>query len=303
MNLISVSKVGKSWMTYTLALSLVAGQKWFGTFSCSPGRVLILDAELHPETIAYRIPLVANAMGLGDALDFIDVIPLRGEHYDLKSLSTFIRSVKKGYYTLVILDAWYRFLPKDFSENDNADVMALYNTVDEYAALLDACWVNVHHASKGDQTQKDVIDVGSGAGAQSRATDCHLIIRPNEADNVATVEAVVRSWPAVKPFCIRWDFPLWSLDTEADASKLRSRRGPAVDAKARIIKAAKLYPAGETPTNLRDSAGLKDRDFLPAISALVKEGIMLDVEIVKSNRKRPYEGYVLSPNCTYTDEF
>ncbi|MGI6417616.1 MAG: hypothetical protein ACOX1P_18335 [Thermoguttaceae bacterium] len=60
------------------------------------------------------------------------------------------------------------------SENDNAAIMSLYNVIDGYAARLNTAWVNVHHASKGDQSGKGTTDVGSGAGAQSRAADTHL---------------------------------------------------------------------------------------------------------------------------------
>ena len=64
MNLVAAPKKGKSWLIYIFALCIVAGRKWLGTFDCLPSRVLLLDAELHVETIAYRLRTVAAAMGI-----------------------------------------------------------------------------------------------------------------------------------------------------------------------------------------------------------------------------------------------
>ena len=180
--------------------------------------------------------------------------------------------------------------------------MMLYNKIDEYAARLRASWVNVHHASKGDQSEKAIIDVGSGAGAQSRAADCHLIIRPHQEDELAVVDAAVRSWKPVKSFCIRWNFPLWEHDPCGDPTKLRSRKNGSIgDPRERIIKAAAQFPSGETMSIIRDTSGLKAKDFQLPFTKLVAEGELLAVEIFKTNRKAPYEGYVISSNGSYQD--
>ena len=179
-----------------LSIAVATGSKWLDTFSCAAGRVLVIDAELHPEVIAYRLPIVADAMGVSrDALTGIDVLPLRGKGIDLLKLEPFLAAIEPNHYALVILDAWYRFLPLGYSENDNAQVMDLYNRIDGYANRLGAAWVNVHHASKGDQSGKITTDVGSGAGSQSRAADTHCVLREHEEENVAVMEAVVRSFP------------------------------------------------------------------------------------------------------------
>ncbi len=82
----------------------------------------------------------------------------------------------------------------------------------------------VHHASKGTQSGKAVTDVGAGAGAQSRATDTHLVLRPHQEDDCVVAEAVVRSWPPVAPRCLRWQFPLWEPDDTLDPEALRQER-------------------------------------------------------------------------------
>ena len=229
-NVVAAPKQGKSWFVDGLMVSAVTGSTWLDSFDCEQGRVLLIDGELHPETIAHRLPMVAEAMGFGiDCLDLIDVWALRGQSADLYKLAGRLGEIEPGIYKLIVLDAWYRFLPPDVSENDNAGVMSLYNRIDAYASRLGAAWVNVHHASKGSQAEKSITDVGSGAGSQSRAADTHLVIRPHEEEGVAVLEAVVRSWPPVDPMAIRFDFPIWTPAPDADPRRLATRRPRTTD--------------------------------------------------------------------------
>ena len=160
----------------------------------------------------------------------------------------------------MILDAWYRFLPQGISEGLNSDVTSLYNRIDGYANHLNAAWVNVHHTSKGDQTDKGTTDVGSGAGSQSRAADAHLVLRPHEEDGVAVLEGVVRSFPPFDPIAIRFDFPGWFRDRLVDTRKLRRpgfEKQAANDAEGqtRILEALEAHGHG-TARKLRDWTGM-----------------------------------------------
>lgn len=53
-NFIADPKVGKSWAMYALAINVATGTEWLGMFTVSQGRVLIIDNELHPETLGRR---------------------------------------------------------------------------------------------------------------------------------------------------------------------------------------------------------------------------------------------------------
>ena len=307
MNIVAAPKKGKSWLANGLALSVASGWKWLDTFHCAQGRVLLLDAELHPEVIAHRLPAVASAMGLGsEVLDFIDVLPLRGLGVDLLKLKPFIESIEPGRYAAVVADAWYRFLPLGFSENNNAQVMALYNTIDGYASHLKAAWINIHHASKGDQSGKSTTDVGSGAGSQSRAADTHLVIRQHEQEDVAVIEAVVRSWPPVDRLAIRWDFPVWELANDADPRKLWGARN-ARDRQSRenkdihldedrqsIVNAMVATPGPQTQTFIRDSARVGNPRFGFAWASLIADGTIIDGGKVVKGNNRTFDAFVLS---------
>ncbi|MDZ4849593.1 MAG: AAA family ATPase [Pirellulaceae bacterium] len=170
-NIIASPKIGKSFLAGGLAWSVATGQPWLG-FDTVLGNVLIIDNELHRETLSNRLWRIANAMEIDttDDVDAIDVMSLRGQSAPIHSLEQHFGD-DYDRYSLIVLDALYRTLPEGTSENDNAGMMAVYNWLDRYAAKLHAAIVVVHHSSKGDQSDKSIMDVGSGAGSISRAAD------------------------------------------------------------------------------------------------------------------------------------
>lgn len=199
---------------------------------------MIIDNELHPETLANRLKAVLSAMGLTleDVSGWLDIISLRGQCRDINTVAPILQNIPKDKYSLIVCDALYRLLPDGTSENDNAQMMMIYNAVDNYGALTGAAIVLIHHASKGGQSDKDVTDVGSGAGAISRAADTHLILRPHEEDNAVVLDARLRSWEPLAPIGLRWFFPVWEPDDNLDPSLLKGRRKPTEEREAEADK-------------------------------------------------------------------
>lgn len=237
MNVIASPKIGKSWLVTDLALAVATGRPWLGTFETVAGDVLIIDNELHRETSANRIPKVMKARGIPlDAIaERVFVANVRGGLKDIFGLATYFQQLKPGRFKLIVLDAFYRFMPKDTDENDNGTMANVYNHLDGYAARLGCSFVLVHHSTKGNQSGKSVTDVGAGAGSQSRATDTHLVLRPHEEPDCVVIDAAVRSWPPIEPRVLRWTFPVWTPDDSLDAAALRPerpRRKPKTDNEA-----------------------------------------------------------------------
>lgn len=226
LNIIGAAKTGKSWMATDLALAVATGRPWLGLYETVKGDVLVLDNELHVETSANRIPKVATARGL-DVSQYgkaVFVENMRGKLVDLLQLESYFNAIEPGAFKVIVLDAWYRFIPAKTDENDNGTIAQLYNAIDKYADRLKCSFVLIHHSSKGSQSGKAVSDVGSGAGAQSRATDTHLVLRPHEQDGAVVLDAVVRSWQPVKPMCLRWEFPIFNPASDLDPTQLRPDR-------------------------------------------------------------------------------
>ena len=223
MNFVSASKVGKTWAMLDLALCIVAGRAWLGVFAVTQGEVLYIDAELHPQTISARLKSIASARGIitSEYAGKLQILSLRGRLQTLYELETFFRSITPGRFKAIFIDSLYRLWPAGLDENSNSDVTAVYNFLDRMAELTGAAIICVHHASKGNQSSKFITDVGSGAGAQSRAADTHLILRAHEQDDAAVLESVCRSSAPVAPIGLRWKHPVWFADETLDTDRLR----------------------------------------------------------------------------------
>jgi hypothetical protein len=224
MNVIASPKVGKSWMSYGLAVAIATGTEWLG-FQTTQGRVLLVDYELHHETLANRIRAVAEKTGLpkDQLYEMIDVVPLRGQCVDIHELQLLLDRVEHGQYAAIVIDALYKALPDGVSENDNAAMARVFAKLDRYTKSTGAAIVPIHHASKGSQAEKAVTDVGAGAGSQARAADTHLVIREHEEESVFILDAVVRSFPPVDSMAIRFEYPVWHTVAGVDTGKLKGR--------------------------------------------------------------------------------
>ena len=119
MNIIAPTKIGKSWLVLDLAMAVATGRAWLGTFPTEPGNVLLIDNELHRETLSHRLHRVAEARGISarELETAITVVPLRGRLRDLKGLTAALANLHHHHFALCIVDAFYRTLPIDTDEN------------------------------------------------------------------------------------------------------------------------------------------------------------------------------------------
>ena len=66
-NVVAATKVGKSWMVHSLAVAVALGRPWLGHATVG-GRVLLIDLELHKETLARRLAAVCKVEGIDPAI-------------------------------------------------------------------------------------------------------------------------------------------------------------------------------------------------------------------------------------------
>jgi hypothetical protein len=232
MNIIAAPKTGKSWMVLDLALCVATGRPWLHRFKVERSSVLLVDNELHEETLADRLQRVADAKGIAlDDLDgWLHVKSLRGALQSFRTLDAGMlapKRVEAGCYGMVIFDAFYRFNCDDGAdENDNGYMARTYNLLDAMARRLDACLVSIHHTSKGNQSEKAVTDVGAGAGSMSRAADTHLVLREHELQGHLVVDAACRSWKPLEPTVVRFEYPLFHPEPMlAPTLKKKAKKG------------------------------------------------------------------------------
>ena len=217
-NIIAPPKVGKSFLAGNLALSVITGRPFLG-HAVKQGKFLIIDYELHRETLVNRLTRMAEAMQIPlSALDeYLDIYCLRDKEFGLDDLMTL--PIKPNYYAGFNLDALYRALPEGVSENDNSQMLGVYRKIGRVATKWQSAMSIIHHSSKGSQDGKDITDVGAGAGSISRAADTHIAIRPHEVDGLFVFEAVTRSFKSPEPKSIRFEYPQWIVDSAAPEKK------------------------------------------------------------------------------------
>ena len=242
MNVIAAPKTGKSWMVYNLALSLSCGLEWMGYKSGKDLKVLICDNELHKEELAWRVDQVARSLNVkpGKKIEFN---VLRGSDVDVNELDKKLDEAGASRFDIVVIDSFYRILPKGMSENDNASMTQVFNKLNTIARKNEVSIINIHHSSKGSQGDKGVTDVGSGAGAISRAADTHLAIREHCEEGMVVIDAVTRSAPDPPSVSAVFEFPTWKL---SDIEPLLKTFGNARDSNNKRTR--------EKAKNLTDSA-------------------------------------------------
>lgn len=305
LNFNSHPKVGKSWIVYDLALAVARGELWLDKYETLRGRVLLIDNELHREELVYRIGCVAVAAGIDpDTIEDIDVLSLRGRLLDYAGLRKNLADcLLAAGYVLVIVDAHYRMLPDGISENGNAEMTAVYNAIDSLAAVSNAAWWLNHHTTKGNQSDKEITDVGAGAGAQSRAADTHLVLRPHKEDSrrrrVFVLDGVVRSFPPLDPACVKWEFPRLVPDDAFNPEILKAhgedrRRAKAEDDKARVRKA--LTGKYETANAISGRVRMDRVRCHEILERLVQNGAAQSTRMNASGN--PATGYRKSPTNT-----
>ncbi|WP_373653287.1 DnaB-like helicase N-terminal domain-containing protein [Schlesneria sp. DSM 10557] len=311
MNFVSASKLGKSWLVLCLALCVACGLKWLGRFWACKGRVLIIDNELSKPVLASRIRRVAEAMNLSpeDYAGQVDIKSLRGELMNLDELSRCLSRIPKGTYSLIVLDAFYRFANPGMDENSNSDQTAMYNRLDQIASSLGAAIVCVIHSSKGNQSAKAITDVGSGAGAMSRAADVHAVLRPHEVEGAAVFEAAIRSSPPVDKFVMKFEYPLWTIDESLDPNDLK-REGPRratknndeaneakrlkeIEQQIKILEVYETYRDGDTKSQIAGLSGLSGAAYGPFHTSFMRQAFIKPCEVQKS-RKQPYPGFKIT---------
>ena len=296
-NIVAASKSGKSWLVLDLALSVITGGDWLG-FRCEKGKVLIVDNELHGETISDRVKKVATEKGMTihDYAPDLVIRNLRGDLKDIHHLGAMFDTITPKKYKLIVIDAMYRALPSGVSELDAGAMAHIYNLVDGHASRLGCCFALILHSTKGNQSDKSTIDVGSGTGVMGRATDAHLVMREHESDGVMVVDGNVRSFPPIEPRCVRRATLgyVWNLVDGYDPDDLKTlkkkkRSGPVEPDMNTTTFAEEFFSkTGARKDDLMvkaGAAGINQRQFDRYLRAAKDEGLIRVADKKNNNQK------------------
>lgn len=212
------SKARKTWLLLHVGACVAGGRPWLG-FETTRVPVLYLDLELLLHEAPLRQKLIMEAAGLWNMDDF-HLWQLRGHRLSMQRLKAAILEYCRTHEIgLLIIDPWYK-LSGGADEIGTEGVADLLAELEEVAREVDCSVIISHHFTKGDSSQKNVIDLASGTGVFGRDPDliCGLreLADSTEEFPLVKMEFVARSFKPITPIGLRWQFPLWVRDDHLD---------------------------------------------------------------------------------------
>jgi len=267
------SKSFKTWTLLDLAISIATGADWLGRRTAQ-GKVLFVNFEIQPHAWQRRIVGVAHAKGVKIKPGVIKLSNLRGHAADFRELiPRIIQRCRAEKLALIVLDPIYK-LYGSTDENSAGNVALLLNSLEKLATTTGAAVAFAAHFAKGNAAGKEAIDRISGSGVFARDPDSILVFTKHEDEDAFVVEPILRNFAPVKPFAVRWNFPLFELAEELDPAKLKRAGGRkpenTLDDLLKVLPADGLTNADFLAA--ADKDGISNRTFYRLRKALEKAG-------------------------------
>ncbi len=217
------SKGRKTMALIDLAVSVATGATWWG-FPCEQGPVCYINFEIQDAFFWHRVTEVCKAKGVMLERDMFMAWNLRGHGEGIENLIDDLLAVlRHRTFVLDIIDPIYKALGKR-DENKAGDVASMLNELEKIAVKTRAAVGFGAHYSKGNQALKESIDRIGGSGVFARDPDSILTMTAHEEPEAFTIEATLRNFAPIKPFVVKWEWPLFSRDESLDPEALKTRR-------------------------------------------------------------------------------
>lgn len=214
--LVGSSKSHKTWTLMDLAYHVSQPlPAWFG-MKVHQCRVLYINFELQRWFFRERIRAINKAHGRAEIDNtHLDVWNLRGcSRESSADLTVQIQRHLEGKnpYHLTIVDPFYKFAGSNRVENAANDMAAVMASLDVITVDLDLAVMFAHHSPKGDVSERDVVDRGSGSGVFGRDPDAIIAISKDNGEGSNgedyKAEFVLRNHPPKSVMSLTWEHPL-----------------------------------------------------------------------------------------------
>jgi hypothetical protein len=273
----SLSKAGKSWLVGFLIWCVVTGRLWLGK-NVKQGKVLLIDNELKRKEIDWRHTQIARAMQHMPERNQLSVVCRRGKNCDIDLIAAKILDRDLTGYSLIVIDAIYKTIPDGKSENDNEAMGKLMNRLQYIAERTGVAVMCVHHATKGDQSQKSTLDILAGAGSFGRSLDSMIALRDHEQDGLNVIEFKTRTNPDPEPISVKFEWPLWqclTLAPEVKQKKTGTDSAQAKRDKENVEKVSKHLATDKwlSVRQLRRLTGLGEGRVEKGLAKLIDDGL------------------------------
>jgi hypothetical protein len=222
----SGAKAFKTWLTILMTLCISHGISFLGR-PTSRRRVLYCNLELKPSTFDRRLQAIAKALGIAVDKSWFHHLPLRGKTARLKLPKIIDRIIgAAGHFQVkvVVVDPLYK-LNTEGEENSTRDQTLLFLEIDRLTTEAGCTAILNDHSGKGNQSEKDPLDVIRGSSAKGGDLDAAMVLRKHEVAGCFSVDMVHRELPPVAPFVLEWKYPLMELRPDLDAAEMKKPKG------------------------------------------------------------------------------
>lgn len=274
--LVGGPKIGKSWLTLGLALSISAGQHALGVLPTSPSPCLLLALEDgHRRLQARARHLLGAGVPIPPELHFI----IKGSHAELEGALCEWLDQRRYDQPVVVIDTLGRFRPQRASTSDafGAD----YQFIARLKAIIDGvpggALVLVHHTRKsGAAEDGDFVEAVSGTTGLAAAADATLVLRRRRHEDGALLAVTGRDIREAEYALVsengRWRLDGMTLDEAAQTAKQAHATDSLGDRSTQILQAVVAAPNGTTPKDIAHQLGMSNDDAGKYLRRLAESG-------------------------------
>ena len=197
------SKVGKSHLAIQLVHAVSCGIPFLGMETIK-SKTVYVNLEVQDFCCKKRFESVIKKTGMEPDSGFLSVVNARGTWQGLSSLDTLIDQIPQD-TGLIVIDPFYKL--NDSDETDQAGVKLVLRKIDGVIHKTGAAVIYLHHFTKGNPKDKNLIDLLSGSGVLSRDYDsCNLLMAVGDCR--VDAKFVLRNHSPLPDILLERDYPL-----------------------------------------------------------------------------------------------
>jgi len=226
LSIVSSAKCFKTWLTIYLAVAISHGIEFLER-KTTRRKVLYVNLELKPETFTRRLQAIAKALGITIDEHYFSHLSLRGKLSGLtvhEIVTRIITIAQELGATVVIVDPLFK-LNVEGEENSSRDQTVFCNELDRLTTEGHCTAIFNDHSPKGNQSEKEPLDVIRGSSAKGGDLDTAMVLRKHEVSECFRVDLVHRELPPVPPFTIGWRYPLMVLRPDLSPDAMKKSKG------------------------------------------------------------------------------
>lgn len=271
------SKSNKTWALMDLAVAVATGGEWWG-FGTNQSRVCYINLEIQEAFFAQRLKAIYEHRNAVPEEGWLKLLNMRGEAEAIEDMHERLTSQLGTGFGMIIIDPVYKVLGGR-DENKAGDIATLLNVIEKIAVETGAAIVFAAHYSKGNQAAKESMDRIGGSGVFARDPDSVLTMTHHEEMDCFTVDATLRNLKPIKQFVVRWQYPLFARDDDADPQKLKGKGGFAPVWKEEDIleqMGGTGWRTGQLQERCNENIGMPKRTFIRHFNAARKAGKIVE---------------------------